>query len=121
GFSVANEKGNFFLSAEKALSSDLFKKWAEDETKKKIVYDGKRSEVSLRHHGIHLAGAEFDVLIASYIINPSATIEDAASVGRSHGFTSVQSDEAFYGKGVKRRIPEERLLAEHLSRKAAVL
>jgi len=121
GFSVANEKGNFFLSTEKALASPVFKQWAEDETKEKIVYDGKRSEVSLRHHGIHLAGAVFDVLIASYLINPSVTIEDVASVGKSHGFTNVQSDEAFYGKGVKRRIPEDKILAEHLSRKAATL
>jgi len=121
GFSVANEKGNFFLATEKALASPVFKQWAEDETKEKIVYDGKRSEVSLRHHGIHLAGAVFDVLIASYLINPSVTIEDVASVGKSHGFTNVQSDEAFYGKGVKRRIPEDKILAEHLSRKAATL
>jgi DNA polymerase I len=121
GFSVANEKGNFFLSTEKALASPVFKQWAEDEKKEKIVYDGKRSEVSLRHHGIHLAGAVFDVLIASYLINPSATIEDVASVGKSHGFTNVQSDEAFYGKGVKRKIPEDKILAEHLSRKAATL
>ena len=34
---------------------------------------------------------------------------------------SIQSDEAFYGKGAKRSIPEEKELAEHLVRKALVL
>ncbi|WNS74555.1 DNA polymerase I [Bacillus sp. DTU_2020_1000418_1_SI_GHA_SEK_038] len=121
GFSVGNEKGIFFISAEEALASPIFKQWAEDETKKKIVYDGKRSEVSLRHHGIHLSGVTFDLLIAAYLINPSETIEDVSSAAKAHGYTSIQSDEAFYGKGAKRRIPEESKLAEHLSRKADAL
>lgn len=121
GFSVANDKGKFFISTETALASAAFKMWAEDETKEKIVYDAKRSEVSLRHHGIHLKGVNFDLLIASYLINPSETIEDVASVAKSHGFTAIQSDEAFYGKGAKRRVPEEKALAEHLVRKADAL
>ncbi|EWG10497.1 DNA polymerase I [Cytobacillus firmus] len=121
GFSVANDKGNFFFSKDKALESDVFKRWAEDETKKKTVYDAKRSEVSLRHHGIHLKGADFDLYIASYIINPSQTIEDIASIAKNHGYHAIQSDEAFYGKGAKRRIPEETELAVHLARKAAAL
>lgn len=121
GFSVANEKGNFFFSKDKALESDVFKSWAEDDTKKKTVYDAKRSEVSLRHHGIHLKGADFDLYIASYIINPSQTIEDIASIAKNHGYHPIQSDEAFYGKGAKRRIPEEKELGGHLARKAAAL
>ncbi|URM33857.1 DNA polymerase I [Cytobacillus firmus] len=121
GFSVANEKGNFFFSKDKALESDVFIRWAEDETKKKTVYDAKRSEVSLRHHGIHLKGADFDLYIASYIINPSQTIEDIASIAKNHGYHAIQSDEAFYGKGAKRRIPEEKELGGHLARKAATL
>lgn len=121
GFSVANDKGNFFFSKETALKSDVFKTWAEDETKKKTVYDAKRSEVSLRHHGVHLKGADFDLYIASYLINPSQTIEDMASIAKNHGYNAIQSDEAFYGKGAKRRIPEEKELAGHLARKAAAL
>ncbi|WP_394137576.1 DNA polymerase I [Cytobacillus oceanisediminis] len=121
GFSIANKNGSFFLAKDKALESEVFKKWAEDETKKKTVYDAKRSEVSLRHHGIHLKGADFDLYIASYLINPSQTIEDIASVAKNHGYTAIQSDEAFYGKGAKRRIPEEKELAGHLARKAAAL
>ncbi|WP_394580262.1 DNA polymerase I [Cytobacillus firmus] len=121
GFSIANDKGNFYFSKDKALESDIFKRWAEDETKKKTVYDAKRSEVSLRHHGIHLKGADFDLYIASYIINPSQSIEDMASIAKNHGYHAIQSDEAFYGKGAKRRIPEEKELGGHLARKAAAL
>ncbi|RSD27686.1 DNA polymerase I [Mesobacillus subterraneus] len=121
GFAVVNEKGSYYLPVKLALESEEFKKWAEDETSKKTVYDAKRSEVSLRHHGIHLKGADFDVSLASYIINPSESPEDLAAIARQHGFISVQGDEAVYGKGAKRKIPDEGILGEHLVRKAAVL
>ncbi len=121
GFSAASGNGVYFIPAELALSSETFKKWAEDETKKKIVYDAKRTEVSLRHHGIHLKGVEFDLLIASYIINPSESIEDFASVAKRHGYNGVQTDDAVYGKGAKRKIPAQEELAGHLARKAAAL
>ncbi|MGD6855521.1 DNA polymerase I [Bacillus infantis] len=121
GFSAASGNGVYFIPAELALSSETFKKWAEDESKKKIVYDAKRTEVSLRHHGIHLKGVEFDLLIASYIINPSESIEDFASVAKRHGYNGVQTDDAVYGKGAKRKIPAQEELARHLARKAAAL
>ena len=121
GFSLVNEKGRFFIPTRIAFESSAFKAWAEDEEKKKTVYDVKRSEVSLRHHGIHLNGVTFDLLIAAYLANPSETITDIASVASRYGFSSIQSDEVFYGKGAKRRIPEEKELAEHLARKALAL
>ncbi|MCK6205071.1 MULTISPECIES: DNA polymerase I [Bacillus] len=121
GFSAASGNGVYFIPAELALSSETFKKWAEDESKTKIVYDAKRTEVSLRHHGIHLKGVEFDLLIASYIINPSESIEDFASVAKRHGYNGVQTDDAVYGKGAKRKIPAQEELAGHLARKAAAL
>lgn len=121
GFAVVNKQGSYFISTELALKSDDFKKWAEDETKKKWVYDAKRSEVSLRHHDLHLKGIEFDLLIASYLLNPSETIDDIASIAHTYGHGNVESNDAFYGKGAKRSVPEENQLAEHLVRKAIVL
>lgn len=121
GFSIVNDKGHFYIPTKTALNSSVFKAWAEDESKQKTVYDAKRSEVSLRHHGIHLKGVSFDLLIASYLANPSETIDDIASIAKRYGFTSIQSDDVFYGKGVKRRIPDEKELAQHLVRKALVL
>jgi DNA polymerase I len=121
GFSIVNEKGNFYIPTEMALQSDLFKEWAEDEGKKKIVYDAKRSEVSLRWRGIHLNGVVFDALIASYIIDPSENIEDLSSIAKKYGVANIQSDESFYGKGAKRKIPEMDELAKHLVRKSLAM
>ena len=121
GFSISNENGNFFLPTKQALDSEAFKRWAEDESKKKFVFDAKRSEVALRHAGIHLVGVEFDVILASYILNPSESPDDFAAVAKLHGYSDVQSDQVVYGKGAKRKIPEEAIVAEHLARKASTI
>ncbi|MEI2355690.1 DNA polymerase I [Mesobacillus zeae] len=121
GFSVSNEKGSYYFPVEKARQSQAFKNWAEDESSKKIVYDAKRSEVALRHRGIHLKGADFDVLLASYILNPSENAEDLSELAKLHGQRGPEPDRSFYGKGAKRSIPAEEKLAEHLVRKAVLL
>ncbi|MBM4762524.1 DNA polymerase I [Bacillus sp. B15-48] len=121
GFSVANEKGIFYFPVSLAIQSDAFKRWAEDETMKKTVFDAKRSVVSLRHHGIYLQGIDFDVFLASYIINPSDSADNLPEVARLHGFHNLELDEVVYGKGVKRSVPEETKLAEHLARKALAI
>lgn len=121
GFSVINDNGQYYIPAQVALSSELFQKWAEDESKHKIVYDGKKSIVALNWKGISLKGTAFDVLIAAYLLNPSETFDDVASVGKTNGFTIVQSDEFVYGKGAKRTIPEEEKLSEHLVRKGQAI
>ena len=121
GFSLVNEKGHFYLPTDLALQSEAFKKWAEDESKKKTVYDAKRSEVSLRRHDIHLKGADFDILMASYLINPSENIEDLAAIAKRYEIHNIRSDESFYGKGAKRKVPEDAKLAEHLVRKSLVM
>ncbi len=118
GFGLSSEKGNYFLSAETAWQSEAFKKWAEDETKKKHVFDGKRSIVSLRRQGIELKGIDFDLLLVSYLLNPSESTTDFAGVAQRHKYMNVQTDEAVYGKGAKRKVAEGEVLAEHLAKKA---
>ncbi|WP_053368953.1 DNA polymerase I [Bacillus sp. FJAT-27245] len=118
GMAAASEKGRFYFSEEKALQSPAFKQWAEDETKRKIVYDAKATEVALRRRGIHLKGIVFDVFIANYIIDPSANIDDLSTIEKKYGIRNVQGDDAFYGRGAKRKVPGEEELAGHLVRKA---
>ncbi|MFS0865236.1 DNA polymerase I [Fredinandcohnia sp. 179-A 10B2 NHS] len=121
GFAIANENGNYYISTKLALESEAFQKWAKDKNNKKTVYDAKKSIVALRWKGIELRGTDFDCLIASYILNPSDSTEDIAAIAKVKGITDVNSDEAVYGKGAKRSIPTEDVLAEHLARKAIAL
>lgn len=118
GFGIANQNGNFFIPTKVAIQSEQFKQWAKDERKRKIVFDGKQAIVSLRWRNIELNGIDFDVLIASYLLNPSQSTDQLASIAQEQNLSVVQSDEAIYGKGAKRHVPAESVLSEHVARKA---
>lgn len=118
GFGLANEKGNYFIPTEVALQSPLFQDWLKDESKKKRVYDAKRTMVSLKWRGLDIHGIDFDLLLASYLLNPSESNVDLAAVAKRYDYHDVQPDEAIYGKGAKLKVPGEEKLAEHLARKA---
>ena len=121
GFSLVNETGNYYIPIQVALESEAFKQWAEDATRKKYVYDGKRSVGALRRHGIELQGIEFDLLLASYLLDPSANIADVHDVAKSHGYQQVQPDNHVYGKGAKRSELTDETRAEHVVRKALAI
>lgn len=118
GFALSNERGTFYISSNLAEKSEDFKAWLEDETQKKKMFDAKRAHVALHGQGITLNGIEFDVQLASYLLNPSESLDDVADVAKQYGKLNVDTNEAVYGKGAKKKLPEEDVLAEHLSRKA---
>ncbi|OMP67473.1 DNA polymerase I [Domibacillus epiphyticus] len=118
---VSGSGMTYFMTGETALASDAFKNWAEEKSIRKTVFDAKRTVIALRRHGIELAGIDFDVFLASYLINPSESPDDFAGVAKLHGETGIASDEAVYGKGAKRAIPVEEDFAKHVSAKAEAL
>jgi DNA polymerase I len=121
GMSLHNEKGTIFFTLETALSSEAFKEWAENESAAKYVYNSKETVVALKRQGVDIKGIEFDLLLASYIINPSESSEDFATISKGHGQPSIESDESVYGKGAKQKVPSTEILSEHLARKAFIL
>ena len=82
------------------------------------MFDAKQSITSLRWKGIALKGVEFDLLIASYLLNPAETNHEITDVAKRNNYSNINTDEAVYGKGVKRKVPAETELADHLVRKA---
>ncbi|MGE7647446.1 DNA polymerase I [Peribacillus frigoritolerans] len=121
GIAISNEQGHFYFNGEDALSSDAFKSWAEDETKKKTVFDAKRTVVALRHRGVEIKGIDFDVFLASYILDPAESVDEVAEITKSQGTIRLETDDVFYGKGAKRKIPEEAELREHIARKSKAI
>ncbi|OOE13870.1 DNA polymerase I [Fictibacillus arsenicus] len=118
GYAISNEKGTFYISSSLAEGSNEFKEWLEDDEKKKRMFDAKRAHVALKGQGIHLNGIEFDIQLASYLLNPSESLDEVADVAKQYGKLNVDSNEKVYGKGAKKKLPEEDILAEHLCRKA---
>ncbi|MGM8213808.1 DNA polymerase I [Virgibacillus sp. W0430] len=118
GVAIVNDANKYFIPAAAAINSSVFKEWAENERNKKYVYDAKGTVVSLLRHGIHIKGITFDLLLASYLINPAENNQDIPSIGKRMGYEEVRFDEEVYGKGAKMKVPEQPILAEHLIRKA---
>src|SRR5690625_958343 len=121
GVSVVNKDKKYFIPTDVALQSSAFKAWAEDPTYKKIVFDAKQTLVVLLNHGIHIQGITFDLLLASYILNPSENHHDIPAISHRMGEKHILSDEAVYGKGAKRQVPDQKTLADHIVRKADML
>ena len=91
----------------------------EDEKIKKDVFDLKRTTVGLNRLGIHAHGIDYDMLLASYLINNENNSDDMAEVCRMYGNNSVRSDLDVYGKGKSEQIPEDdKVLFNHLATKA---
>lgn len=121
GIAIVNDNGRFFVRTVDALGSPEFIKWLEDSSNEKIVFDGKRLAVALKWQGVQVKGLQFDVQLASYIIDPSESGHDLSTIAKRNRLSYVYGDEAFYGKGAKRHIPEADELSDHLIRKAEAL
>lgn len=121
GIGLVNDKGAYYLEPETALSSSLFQQWAEDPAMKKYVFDAKQSVVSLLREGVAMKGITFDLLLASYLLNPSDNNHDIPAISNRMEKNVVLFDEEVYGKGAKRSVPEKDVLAEHIVRKAKAL
>ena len=94
----------------------------EDEKIKKDVFDLKRTTVGLNRLGIHAHGIDYDMLLASYLINNENNSDDMAEVCRMYGNNSVRSDLDVYGKGKSEQIPEDdKVLFNHLATKAEAI
>ncbi|HLR68435.1 DNA polymerase I [Virgibacillus alimentarius] len=121
GIGIVNEKISIFIPTDVALKSNIFKQWAEDKSMTKYVFDAKKTVVALLNKDIHLRGISFDMLLASYLLNPSENHHDIPAVGQRYGKKEVLFDEEVYGKGAKMKVPEQSVLAEHIVRKTAIL
>jgi len=84
------------------------------------VYDFKKAKVLLNRFGVDLQAPAFDSRLAKYLLS---TVEDneIATIASLYGQTYLVDDETFYGKGVKKAVPEREKFLEHLARKLAVL
>ncbi|AUJ26017.1 DNA polymerase I [Virgibacillus dokdonensis] len=121
GFSIVNEEAAYFLPKDIAMQSEQFQSWLRDSSMKKYVFDAKKTFVSLSRVNMHIEGIAFDMLLASYLINPSENNHDIPAISHRLGRTDVYLDDEVYGKGAKRKLPEQSIFREHVVRKASML
>ena len=103
------------INAEDVKDYKHLVQWLEDKNTTKIVYDAKKTYVSAHRLGINIENIEFDVMLASYIIDPSRSIDDVKSVVSLYGQNYVKDNITIFGKGKKHHIPEQPILNEHIA------
>ncbi|MFF5994347.1 DNA polymerase I [Lysinibacillus sp. KU-BSD001] len=121
GISLTDGQHTLYVPIYDTITNEALIAWLKDETKEKYMADSKATQAILQRMGIELRGVTFDLLLASYIVNPAISGDDVQALAKEFGYTNVQSNEAVYGKGAKWTRPEEQVLAEHVARKALAI
>ena len=52
---------------------------------------------------------------------PAESVDEVAEITKTQGTIRLETDDVFYGKGAKRKIPEEAELREHIARKSKAI
>lgn len=120
GYGIYNDEQAYFISYENALKDEAFLAYLKDENKKKYGYDIKSAVIGSRWNGIEINGYTFDLSLASYVLEP-AIKEELKYVCTHFDYEGVQYDEEVFGKGAKKHIPEDDILASHIVSKAKAI
>ena len=103
------------------LQENPLRKMLEDKTIKKNVFDIKRTYVGLHRLNLKAKGLDYDMLLASYLVNNENNSNDLGEVAHLYDDYSVKTDLEVYGKGKKQAVPDDNELFEHLAAKVAVI
>lgn len=110
---MVNKDEAYYVPFDVFKKSEAFLAFLKDEQYKKSVFDVKRSRVALMWEGIELAGVDFDLLLATYILNPTNGSNEFKKVVMHYDYDEVPYDEEVYGKGAKRAIAKIEKVAEY--------
>ena len=96
-----NKEQAFYISFEDALNDQDFLNYLKDEKYSKYSYNIKAQILSARWNGIDIKGMNFDLQLASYILNPSLK-DEMKSICDYYDYDSVQYEEEVFGKLAKK-------------------
>lgn len=105
GVAVMTDAGKYFFKNE-GLKNDSLKEYLLSDNKKN-TFDYKKLLVVLKRLGLGIKNVQFDLLLASYIINPSYAFDDMRKVIDKYCENSLQYVDDVYGSNSKIRIPAE--------------
>lgn len=110
---ISNKDHNYILDLEGHIDlyKDLLKAYFEDSSQKKICYHGKDAYHFLWNQGMDLKGVDFDVMIASYLLNPTKDSYEISDIAFDALQKNLPTEEMVLGKGKKkltiRDLPEQ--------------
>ncbi|WP_125711594.1 DNA polymerase I [Companilactobacillus kedongensis] len=121
GLAVKSDDNYYATSDVSILENEDLKQWIEDETKEKYTFDNKKTIALLHRYGCDLKGVSFDLLLVSYLLDTNDNKSDLGIVAQNYGY-NLPMEEEFYGKGVKKAVPEDdQVLMNFIAQKAQII
>ncbi len=121
GLALSNGNRQIFISKEEMINWKQLLDWLADEDKHKLVYDAKKTEVVLFWNHIKIKGIHFDLLLATYLLNPSDGTTTLSDIAKQYEGITLQDDDEIYGKGAKYAIPDLDTVSQHVTKKANII
>mgnify|MGYP004601367887 CR=1 FL=1 len=118
---ISNSLGNFIVEPEMIFTSMDFMLFLSDKTNHKSIFDYKKAYVLCKRLDLELLGVDFDLLLGTYILNPSITKEEFKLIADSYGYNNTYYDEQIYGKGAKKCMPLKENIFVHTAKKARAI
>ena len=113
GLAIVDETQAIFVPFEIMKQSQKLQMWLSDASCHKGIFDLKRATVALAWHDVTLTGVDFDLLLATYVLNPTYVNSDVAALLSVYEYEGVAYLEEVYGKGAKRAVPETAVVARY--------
>ncbi|MBP2058788.1 DNA polymerase-1 [Lactobacillus colini] len=121
GFSLKIGNQIYVSKDSNLLKESSLQSLLEDKNISKNVFDIKRTYVGLHRLDIEAEGLNYDMLLASYLVNNENNSNDLGEIAHLYDEYSVKTDLEVYGKGKKTAIPEDNEFFKHLAAKVAVI
>ncbi|WP_461239483.1 DNA polymerase I [Paucilactobacillus sp. N302-9] len=120
---VIGQKDHWFVSRDvDLLTTDVISEILTSNDIEKDVFNSKAMTVGLNRLGVKLGKVNFDLLLASYLLDTNENNDDLGLLAHEHGYMQVASDEEVYGKGAKRAIPtDDQIFYNHLAKKTLAI
>lgn len=104
------------------LKSKNLRELIENKTVAKNVFDLKRTIYGLHRLKIEAEDINYDMLLASYLIDNENNSNDLGEVAHNYDYFDVQTDLEVYGKGKGAKIPEDdKIFFNHLASKVIAI
>lgn len=120
GYAVYNRDQAYFITFDNAIKDQGFLDYLKDDRYHKYSYNIKAQILSAKWNGIDIQGMDFDLQLASYILNPSLK-DEMKYICDYYDYTSLQYEEEVFGKLAKKHIPELSFLGKHTVSKAKAI
>lgn len=121
GIAVSDGKQHTYVPFALVRESEALLTWLGDDSREKLGYDVKKATVVLEKSGVPMRGFTFDVMLASYLLNPTETDHALSEIAQREIAYPLPHDDEVYGKGAKRKQLTGQPLAEHLARKTEAM